>query len=129
MIPSFLPSITVVVEERAKFAPIFAPKPTLLVAPFVAAIELVTALPKVLATAVPTVLLVLSLKVFAVPLAIVSTAVFPRALAVLLFQPWLKLASTLDSIPNFIPVEPPPPIELDCPVVAVLVSLVPSELL
>ena len=85
--PSFFPNIAVVVDERAKLAPTFPPKLTALDTPLVAAIELVTALPSVFATAVPTVLPVLLPRVLAVPLVIVFIAVFPKAFAVLLFQP------------------------------------------
>ena len=63
--PSFFPNIAVVVDERAKLAPTFPPKLTALDTPLVAAIELVTALPSVFATAVPTVRPVLFPTVFA----------------------------------------------------------------
>ena len=84
-----MPSITVVVEERAKLAPRFPPRFAALAIPFVAAIDFVTAFPRVFATAFPTVFPVLFPNVLAVPDAIVFVAVSPNVSDILLFQLWL----------------------------------------
>ena len=91
VIPSFFPIVAVIVDDLAKFAPKLPPKFTLFAVPAVLAIAVVTALPKVFATAVPVVCATLLEIVLVSPLVIVSEAVLPSALAVLVLHPRLEL--------------------------------------
>ena len=70
--PSFLPILAVTVEERAKFAPKFTPKFVLCITFAVLEREFVTAFPRVFATDVPVVLVMVLEIVLVSPFVIVS---------------------------------------------------------
>ena len=86
MIPSFLPKLAVIEEDRAKFAPKFTPRFVLSKTFDVFERELVTALPSVFAIELPVVFVTVLEIVFVIPFVMVSCAVFPRVFVVLLFQ-------------------------------------------